>query len=217
MRTIAVLNQKGGVGKTTIAVNLAAAAHLAGLRTLVLDLDRQGSAFDWYSARTAGSKLDGLVVARADRALDLRKFRELSRGYDVVICDGPPRLGDVTRAAAVAADVVLIPLRAGATDWWACAETAELIDSADAIRAELKQPPVRRVFVLNALPPRTRLIEQAHEALSEAGATVAPTRLGNRVGYAQTMFSGESVLSTDAGSASAAEITELYRYAMEAA
>ncbi len=57
MQTIAVLNQKGGVGKSTLSTNLAAAAHLAGRRTLVLDLDRQGSAFDWYSARAEGSPL----------------------------------------------------------------------------------------------------------------------------------------------------------------
>ena len=134
MRTIAVLNQKGGTGKTTVSANLAAAAHLAGKRTLVLDLDRQGSAFDWYSARGEGSKLDGLSVVRTDKALSVPKFRELSRGYDVVVCDGPPRLGDVTRSAAVAADVVVIPLRAGPLDWWAASETIEVLDSADEIR-----------------------------------------------------------------------------------
>lgn len=74
MLTISVLNQKGGAGKTTLATNLAAAAHLAGRRTTLLDLDRQGSAFDWYSARKDGSKLDGLSVARADKALTCPSF-----------------------------------------------------------------------------------------------------------------------------------------------
>jgi chromosome partitioning protein len=86
--TIAVLNQKGGVGKTSLAVNLGAAAHLAGRRTLIPDMDRQGSAFDWISARREGSKLDGLAVVRADRALPVARLREMSAGYDVVILGG---------------------------------------------------------------------------------------------------------------------------------
>jgi chromosome partitioning protein len=111
--TVAVLNQKGGVGKTSLAVNLGAVAHLAGRRTLIIDMHRQGSAFDWSSARREGSKLDGLAVVRADRALPVVRLREMSAGYDVVILDGPPRLGKVTRAAACAADVVLIPVQPG--------------------------------------------------------------------------------------------------------
>lgn len=89
---IAVLNQKGGVGKTTLAVNLAAAAHLAGRRALVLDLDSQGSAFDWFAARGEASKLAGLAVARAPKVLSPPKLHDLARGYDLVLCDGPPHL-----------------------------------------------------------------------------------------------------------------------------
>ena len=77
MLTIAVLNQKGGVGKSTLSTNLAAAAHLKGKRSLVVDLDAQGSAFDWYAARAEGSELAGLAVVKADRALSLSRFREI--------------------------------------------------------------------------------------------------------------------------------------------
>jgi chromosome partitioning protein len=209
MLTIGVLNQKGGVGKSTLSTNLAAAAHLAGRRTLVLDLDRQGSAFDWYSARPEGSRLDGLNVARADRALGLPKFRELSAGYDVVICDGPPRLGDITRAAAVAADVVLVPLRAGGFDWWAASETLELLDSADAIRSELGRAPVRRVFVLNGAAPNTRITRQALDAIGGVG-ELAPVVVCNRVAFAEVATLGESVLSLYPGTPAADEIARLY-------
>jgi cellulose biosynthesis protein BcsQ len=106
-----VLQQKGGSGKTTLAVNLAAAAHLEGRRTLVVDMDRQASAFDWSAARQEGSSLEGLAVVKADRAIALPRFREISRGYEFVFLDGPPRLGDVTQSAAVAADVAVLPLR----------------------------------------------------------------------------------------------------------
>ena len=214
MRTIAVLNQKGGTGKTTIAANLAAAAHLSGKRTLVLDLDRQGSSFDWYSARKEGSKLDGLNVARTDKALSLPKFRELARGYDVVVCDGPPRLGDVTRSAAVAADIIVIPLRAGPLDWWAAVETIELLDSADEIRTELGRSPVRRLFVLNGVAPNTRITRQALDAIASTGGDLAPVTIGNRVAFAESMFTGESVLTTAPGTPAADEIVRLYDAAM---
>src|SRR6266545_854620 len=105
LTTIAVLNQKGGVGKTTLATNLAAASHLKGRRTLLIDMDRQGSALDWSAARLEGSKLAGLAVVKLDKALALPRFREITEGYEVVFLDGPPRLGDITRSAAVAADV----------------------------------------------------------------------------------------------------------------
>lgn len=211
IHTIAVLNQKGGVGKSTLSTNLAAAAHLAGRRTLVLDLDRQGSSFDWYNARAEGSALEGLAVARADRALTLPKFRELASGYQFVICDGPPRLSDITRAAAVAADVVVIPIRAGGFDWWACTETLELLDSADAVRAELKRGPVRRVFVLNA-SVQARITAQALDALNGAGGEVAPVLVRNRVAFPEAATVGESVLTLEPKGAAAREIGALYTY-----
>jgi chromosome partitioning protein len=209
MLTIGVLNQKGGVGKSTIATNLAAVAHLRGRRTMVLDLDRQGSAFDWYAARAEGSALDGLGVARADKALSLPKFRELTKGYDVVLCDGPPRLSDVTRAAAVAADVVVIPLRAGAFDWWASSETLELLDAADAIRTELGRPPVRRLFVLNGASPSANLTKHALAAIADVG-ELSPVVVHNRVAYAEAAVRGEAVVTVDAASAAAGEMTRLF-------
>lgn len=208
MQTISVLNQKGGVGKTTIATNLAAAAHLAGLRAGILDLDEQGSGLDWYAARGAGSRLDGLTVAGSPRSLTLPKFRELSRGFDVMVCDGPPRIGDVTRHAAVAADVVVIPLRPGVFDWWASAETLAILDSADEIRAALGMKPSRRVFVVNGAAHGTRTLGAALDALKDLG-TIAPT-IGNRVAFASDAAAGESVLTLHAGSAAAGEITALW-------
>jgi chromosome partitioning protein len=207
--TIAVLNQKGGVGKTTLAMNLAAAAHLCGRRTLVLDLDTQGSALDWSTARTAGSRLDGIAVARADKALNLRRFGELTAGFDVAILDGPPRLGDVTRAAAAAADIALVPLRPGILDWWACAETLTLLESADDVRSQIGRAPVRRMFVLNAADERTRLARAALDALAKLG-ELAPVTIASRVAFAEAASTGESVLTLAPGGAAAGEIGQLW-------
>jgi chromosome partitioning protein len=207
--TIAVLNQKGGVGKTTLAVNLGAAAHLAGRRTLILDLDAQGSALDWSAAREAGSKLDGLVVARADKALNLKRFEELTAGFDVAILDGPPRLSSITQAAAVAADVVLVPLRPGVFDWWACSETLALLDGADDTRGVIDRSPVRRMFVLNAADERTRLARAAQEALTKLG-ELAPVTIAPRVAFAEAASSGESVLSLAPDGPAADEVRRLW-------
>jgi len=215
MLTIAVLNQKGGVGKSTLSTNLAAAAHLGGKRTIILDLDRQGSSFDWFSARGEGSKLDGLTVARADKALSLPKFRDLSRGYDVVICDGPPRLSEITQAAAVAADVILIPIRPGAFDWWASSETLDLLDRADEIRQELNRPKARRVFVVNGGVASAHGTKLAVEAVAGV-AEVSPVVIHNRVAFWEAASSGESVLTRAPESAAADEIRELFKSLSEA-
>ncbi|WP_437798463.1 AAA family ATPase [Sorangium sp. So ce693] len=207
--TLAVVNQKGGVGKTTLAVNLAAAAHLEGRRTLLLDLDAQGSALDWSATREASSRLDGLACAKADRALNLPRFRELTAGYDVAVLDGPPRLGDVTRSAALAADVVLVPLRPGAFDWWAAADTLALLDSADLARDEMQRPRARRLFVLNAVNERTRGGRAALEALRSVG-ELAPS-IGARVAFSDAALAGESVLTTAPGGPAAAELLAVWR------
>jgi chromosome partitioning protein len=210
MTTIAVLNQKGGVGKTTIATNLAAAAHLARKRTILLDLDEQGSALDWYNARGEGSQLAGLSTVKIDRALSLPKLQEISRGFDVVILDGPPRLDTLTRSAAVAADLVVIPVRPGAFDLWAIEETIATIADADAIRAELGRAAVPRVFVVNAAT-HTLIARETPDALAGVGET-APVVVHQRVSFVEAASAGESVLTTHPDGPAADEIRSLFKF-----
>jgi chromosome partitioning protein len=207
--TIAVLNQKGGVGKTSLATNLAAAAHLHGLRTLIVDMDRQGSALDWSAARAEGSKLDGLTVVKADKPLAVARLREMARGYEAVVLDGPPRLGDVTRSAACAADVVLIPVQPGPFDLWAASETLELLDGADAIRGELGRPAVRRLFVLNRASTGTVLARDAPAALKEYGELAGVVH--QRIAIPEAAAVGESVLTVEPNGAASEEIRHLFR------
>ena len=211
MFTIAVLNQKGGVGKTTLATNLAAAAHLAKKRTLLVDLDQQGSALDWYNARQDDSKLAGLTVVKLDRALTLPKFREVSAGFDVVVLDGPPRLDALTRSAAVAADVVIVPVRPGAFDLWAIEETLSTLADADAIRADLGRKPVRRLFVVNQAATNTVIARETPDALAEVG-TTAPVVIHLRVAFPEAANIGESVLTTVPESAAAEDVRSLYKF-----
>jgi chromosome partitioning protein len=209
MLTISVLNQKGGVGKTTLATNLAAAAHLEGKRTLIVDMDRQGSALDWSAARGEKSKLTGLTVVKVDKALGVPRFREMSNGYEVIVLDGPPRIGDITRSAACAADVVVMPVQPGPFDLWAAAETLELLDAADSIRAEMGRPPARRVFVINRASTGTVLARQAPEALADYGEIAAV--IHQRIAFPEAATVGESVLTIDPDGAASQEIRQLFR------
>jgi chromosome partitioning protein len=213
MLIVAVAHQKGGAGKTTIAVNLAAAAHLEGLRTLVVDMDKQASAFEWSAARREGSRLDGITVVRADRALPLARFNEITRGYDAVFLDGPPRLGEITQSAAVAADLALIPV-AGALDLWTVRDTCETLSRADEIREQLGRPPVRRALVANRITAGTRMAELVAAALAdtpEAGPVIGTIR--HRVSFQMSALEGESVLTFPAPIEARAEITQLWRAA----
>lgn len=212
--TIAVVSVKGGVGKTTLATNVAATAHLAGHRTTLLELDSQGSALDWYAARKEGSKLDGLSVARADRALTIARFRELTGGYDVAILDGPPGLSPITRAAVVACDVVLLPIRAGGFDWWALVHTLNELKVADETRAQLKLPRARRIVVMNAADDRTLLARRVQEGLAELGADVAvelaPVTIRSRVIFGLAALQGETAVTLAPESPAADDIRELW-------
>lgn len=209
MLTIAVLQQKGGCGKTTLATNLAAAAHLGGVRTLLVDMDRQGSAFDWSVARAEGSKLDGLTVVRADRPLALRQLDNLTAGYDCVVIDGPPRLDEISRRAAVAADVALLPVQPGPFDFWAVAETVEALDAADLVRAELGRAAIRRAFVLNRAPRGTRLARDAESQLLAYGQFVGVVY--QRVAFPDAASRGESVFTAPGAKLAATDVERLWR------
>jgi chromosome partitioning protein len=209
MHTIAVLNQKGGVGKTTLSCNLAAAAHLSGQRSIVLDMDPQGTALDWYAARQPGSPLEGLAVAKVDTVLDRNKLTALTCGYDVAILDGPARLGELTRSAAIAADLVVIPMQPGYFDMWASDKTLSVLDDADRIRAHLGFPPVARRFVLNFVKTGTRIAAQAPSALAQLGELV-DVRIHHRTVFVLASGLGEGVLSYEPTSRAATEIQALY-------
>jgi len=224
---VAVAAQKGGVGKTTIASNLAAKAHLSGLRTILLDLDSQGSAFDWFHARTKGSQLTGLAVVKTDRPLARDQFRDITASYDFAVCDCPPRVDAMTRAAAINSDLVLLPLRAGPLDWWATEQTVRVLADAAEVRRQNAYRALRCLFVLNGMPSRSLIVGAARDAIATHLAKfsevtggsfdILPEGIGNRVAFPTAMFNGESVLTLKHPGDSGAEITSLFDAVQRAA
>src|SRR5579863_3064804 len=154
---IGVLSQKGGVGKTTIALNLAAAIAQTESRVLVVDADPQGSALAWSAAREAEPLFP--VVGMAKPTLH-RDLPTLAANYDFVVIDGAPRVNDLARSAILACNLVLIPVQPSPYDIWASAETVRLVREARAMR-----PGLEAAFVINRKVARSAIGRDAAAAL----------------------------------------------------
>ncbi len=194
MKKIALIAQKGGVGKTTIAVNLAVAA---GLKTAVFDLDQQESAVIWADRRKSESPhVEFLTERRLPEAL---KAAEQGK-FDLVIIDTPPAAGPQAFTAAQAADLILIPCRPSLIDLDAIRRTAQLVKSAG----------IPAFVVFNAAPhSATTLLEDARAIVKGAELVPAPVVLRERSAYRASWPLGKAVVETEPKGKAAKEISEL--------
>jgi chromosome partitioning protein len=201
---VALLNQKGGVGKTTLALHLAGAWARQGRRVTVIDADPQGSALDWSEqrAKEGGPRLFGVLGLARDTLH--REAPEIARGVDHVVIDGPPRIAGLMRSALLAADVVLVPAQPSPFDGWASGEMPNLIREARIFRPEL----VAR-FVLNRCAARTIIARETGDALAEHDPPVLAARIGQRVTFADAARTGRLVFEVESAGAAAREINAL--------
>ena len=132
MPVIALLNQKGGVGKTTLSVHLAAALA-AGNRVLLVDADPQGSALDWSAQRQTEPLFP--VVGLPTKNL-YRELAPMSADYDWIVIDGPPRVNEIAKAAIAASDFVIIPIQPSPFDVWAAEDIVKIIGECMPIKPE---------------------------------------------------------------------------------
>ena len=198
---VALLNQKGGVGKNTLALHLAGHWARQGKRVTVIDADPQGSALDWSEqrARRCFERLFGVIGLARDTLH--QEAPELARDADHVVIDGPPRIAALLRSALLAADAVLVPAQPSPFDGWASAEMLALITEARVFRPAL----VAR-FALNRCAARTIIARDTAQSLADHDPPALTARISQRVIFADAARTGQLVFEHKNSGAAAREI-----------
>ncbi|OXR47978.1 peptide transporter [Pusillimonas sp. T2] len=200
MHVIAVLNQKGGSGKTTIATHLARALQLDGKDVLLIDSDPQGSARDWAAVKEDNP----LTVVGIDRPTIDRDLKAIGR-KDFVVIDGAPQAADLAVSAIKAASFILIPVQPSPYDIWATADLVDLVKQ----RIEVTDGKLQAAFVVSRAIKGTRIGTEVTEALNGYGLPVLDSRITQRVLYPGTAAAGTTVMDYETGGDAAREIRSL--------
>jgi chromosome partitioning protein len=194
---ISLVNQKGGVGKTTLSINLSACLAENGYRVLLIDTDSQGSVLQWQSI------ID-------DNAFDVEHYPEaavhddigkLSKGYDYVILDAPPATGDVTRSVLLASKLAIIPIGPSPLDIWSSKETIDLIKQARKYNRKLSSK-----IVISKKIVGTRIGNEARQALESYGLDIFATEMCQRIAHVEAMIAGLAVIQYQPKGDAAGEI-----------
>jgi chromosome partitioning protein len=200
MTTIAIVSQKGGSGKTTLAVNLAAAAEAAGQVTLIIDTDPQATATQWGSWRSDRAPE---VIDSAPPRIQHKVAQAKAQGATLIVIDTPPHADSAASRAVEVADLVLIPCRPSAFDLAAIKTTVSLV--------RLFDKPGFVVFTAGP-PIAPRMYEEVVELVRGFGIEVCPHILPDRAAYRHASAAGASVLEFEPQGKAAAETTALYMW-----
>lgn len=202
---ISILNQKGGVGKTTLSVHIASTLALAGNKVLLIDADVQRSALDWAASRDANPIFS--VVGISKNTIH-KEVQLLKQNYDYIVIDGPPRVYDVARSAIAASDIILIPVQPSPYDVWSAKEVVDLIN-------EVKEPlqiykKIKAAFIINRKISNTVIGRDVVEALEQyKDIPVLKSYITQRVAYAETAARGTSAIEEDPDSNAGKEIKKM--------
>jgi chromosome partitioning protein len=203
MLTIALISQKGGVGKTTLAIHLATAFETEGRQTLLVDLDPQTSAAEWKDARQAERPyVMAVPPSRLGKTLETAREHQA----ELVVLDTAPHSEGTALDAARAADLILVPCQPSIMDLRAMRKTADLLNY-------LKKP---TFAVLNEVAPQGTVADEAAKAIiAQFGMPVCPIRLGQRVAFNRCLLTGQTAQEYEPGGKAAQEIDSLRLWVSE--
>jgi chromosome partitioning protein len=197
---ICFVNQKGGVGKSTAAINIASSLARKNNQVLLIDADPQGSAAKWHGIE--GNQSFRLMHQTA--GLRPADAQTLSQSYDHIVIDAPPAIGEITRSILMISDVAVIPVSPSSLDLWSCKDTLQMIEEVQRQNTALTPR-----FLINRKIPGTRVGREVREALAEFNPLTLTAELCQRVAYVDAMKYGVSVMQFAPGSKAAGEIESL--------
>lgn len=200
---IALLNPKGGSGKSTLSTNIARGLQLDGKSVLLVDADAQGTARDWRE--TAGDLHDTPPVFGIDRPTLDKDIPKVGHAFEVIVIDGAAKTAPMTVSAIKAADIVLIPVQPSAADLWAASDLVDILEA----RRQVTDGKPYAAFVVSRQISGTRLASSVQEVLDQYGLPVLAARTSQRVAYVEALAQGLSVLDLPSGGKAADEIAAL--------
>jgi chromosome partitioning protein len=202
---IALTGQKGGIGKSTTAVCLAALGVERGMRVLLVDADPQGTARTWGEVANEAGLPTPTVVAMGATMHKPGQLPSIAASYDLTVIDCPPRHGDIQRSALMIADVAVLPCGPSAADAWALTGAIDVVNEARTLRDQL-----RACILITRKQGRTALGKGARDVLESSGLPVLATELGYRIAYQEALAVGRGVTTYAPRDRAASELQSLF-------
>jgi chromosome partitioning protein len=201
------VNQKGGVGKSTLSQNVADCLSRLGQKVLLIDADKQGTSSDWASLRSE-NRFTVVSMARENMAIDAMK---IAADYDFTLIDGPPHADTISRSCIVASDLVIVPIEPGGASRWSSNLTVRQLKEAQALKPTLKCG-----FVVSRKIQGTILGRDARAMAADTGILIFDTEIEQRIAYAEALTMGKTIFEWGGNNAAMREIQSLTHELLDA-